>query len=103
MVLDGIVSDETNVVQLAKHLAPTFILRGAHLAVLKKLDTQYIVQIQTTALSWIAKRIAGYEANSNKKSLRIAITFFKALIPLLAVIQSRDAMKMWVPCTCMHH
>ncbi|KAJ6588456.1 hypothetical protein B0H19DRAFT_207200 [Mycena capillaripes] len=93
LVLDGIVPDETNVVQLAKQLAPTFILRGAHLAVLKKMDTQYIVQIQTTALSWIAKRIAGYEANSNKKSLRIAVTFFRALTPLLAVIQSRDAMK----------
>ncbi|KAJ7757031.1 hypothetical protein B0H16DRAFT_1371104 [Mycena metata] len=93
LVLDGIVPDETNAVQLAKHLAPTFILRGAHLAVLKKLDSQYIVQIQTTALSWIAKRIAGYEANGNKKSLRTAITFFRVLVPLLAVIQTRDAMK----------
>ncbi|KAF7341967.1 SCD domain-containing protein [Mycena venus] len=93
LVLDGIVSDETNVVQLAKHLVPTFVRRGAGLAVLKKLDAQYIVQIQTNALSWIAKRIAGYEANGNKKSLRVAITFFRVLIPLLAVIQSRDAMK----------
>ncbi|KAJ6481707.1 hypothetical protein C8R45DRAFT_1150698 [Mycena sanguinolenta] len=82
LVLDGIVPDETNVVQLAKHLAPTFILRGAHLAVLKKLDAQYIVQIQTTALSWIAKRIAGYEANGNKKSLRVAVTFFRAIVCL---------------------
>lgn len=94
MVLDGIVPDETNTVQLAKHLAPTFLLRGAHLAVLKRLDSQYIVQIQTSLLSWIAKRIATYEGNSNKKSLRVAITFFKALTPLLATIQSRDAMKM---------
>ncbi|KAK7019893.1 SCD domain-containing protein [Favolaschia claudopus] len=93
MVLDGVVSDETNAVQLAKHLLPTFILRGAHLAVLKKLDPQYIVQIQTNALSWIAKRIAIYETNSNKKSLRVAITFFRVLVPLLASIQSRDAMK----------
>lgn len=96
MVLDGIVPDETNVVQLAKQLAPAFLRRGAHLAVLKKLDVQYIVQIQTTSLSWIAKRIAGYENTGNKKSLRIAVTFFKALIPLLSGIQSRDAMKMWV-------
>ncbi|KAJ6612818.1 hypothetical protein B0H10DRAFT_2051218 [Mycena sp. CBHHK59/15] len=93
LVLDGIVPDETNVVQLAKQLAGTFMLRGAHLAVLKRLDNQYIVQIQTSLLSWIAKRIAGFESSSNKKSLRIAITFFRALIPLLAVIQSRDAMK----------
>ncbi|KAJ7507277.1 hypothetical protein B0H11DRAFT_1706223, partial [Mycena galericulata] len=93
MVLDGIVADETNVVHLAKQLAPSFLLRGAHLAVLKKLDAQYIVQIQTTLLSWISKRIAGYESNGNKKSFRIAVTFFKALIPLLSGIQSRDAMK----------
>lgn len=99
MVLDGIVPDETNVVHLAKQLAPSFMLRGAHLAVLKKLDVQYIVQIQTTLLSWIAKRIAGYESNGNKKSLRVAVTFFRALIPLLSGIQSRDAMKMWVPFT----
>ncbi|KAJ7135430.1 hypothetical protein C8R43DRAFT_1020987 [Mycena crocata] len=93
LVLDGIVSDESNVIQLAKQLAPTFILRGAHLAVLKKLDAQYIVQIHTMSLSWIAKRIAAYETNSNKKALRVAITFFKALVPLLTVLQSRDAMK----------
>ncbi|KAJ6591108.1 hypothetical protein DFH09DRAFT_1138592 [Mycena vulgaris] len=93
LVLDGIVADETNVVQLAKHILPAFILRGAHLAVLKRLEAQYIVQIHTTSLSWIAKRIAGYESNSNKKALRIAITFFKALSPLLSGIQSRDAMR----------
>ncbi|KAJ7481621.1 hypothetical protein FB451DRAFT_132924 [Mycena latifolia] len=95
LVLDGIVSDETNVVQLAKHLAPAFSLRGAHLTILKSLEAQYVVQVHTTSLSWIAKRIAGYESNSNKKASRTAITFFKALIPLLpsSVIQSRDAMK----------
>ncbi|KAJ7701757.1 hypothetical protein B0H17DRAFT_1127998 [Mycena rosella] len=94
LVLDGIVADESNVVQLAKHLVPTLSLRGAHLAVLKSLDPQFIVQIHTTSLSWITKRIAGYETNGNKKALRTAITFFKALIPLLpSVIQSRDAMK----------
>ena len=94
LVLDGIVPDETNIVQLAKQLAPTFILRGAHLTVLKRLEAQYVVQIQTILLSWIAKRIAAYEANSNKKSLRVAITFYRALIPLLPGVQSRDAMKM---------
>jgi cohesin complex subunit SA-1/2 len=96
LVLDGIVADETNVVQLAKHLAQTFMLRGAHLTVLKRLDVQYIVQIHTTSLSWIAKRIAGYETNGNKKALRTATTFFKVLVPLLVGIHSRDAMKMCV-------
>ncbi|CAK5263770.1 unnamed protein product, partial [Mycena citricolor] len=93
MVLDEVVEDESNVLQLAKHLATTFTLRGAHLAVLKRMEVQYIVQIQTTALSWLAKRIEGYEANENKRGLKIATTCFRALVPLLSNIQSRDAMK----------
>ncbi|KAJ7094006.1 hypothetical protein B0H15DRAFT_799033 [Mycena belliarum] len=95
LVLDGIVPDETNVIQLSKHLAPAFSLRGAHLSVLNSLEAQYIVQIHTTSLAWIAKRIAAYETNNNKKACRTAITFFKALTPLLpsSALQSRDAMK----------
>ncbi|KAJ7057080.1 hypothetical protein C8F01DRAFT_992238, partial [Mycena amicta] len=93
LVLDGLVPDETNTVQLSKLLSQTFILRGAHLAVLKRIEMQYIVQIQTTLLTWIAKKIAHYESNKNKKSLRSTVTFFKALTPLLVGVQSRDAMK----------
>ncbi|KAF7292892.1 SCD domain-containing protein [Mycena indigotica] len=93
LVLDGLVADETSLVQLSKHLSQAFVLRGAHLAVLKRLEMQYVVQIQTTNLSWIIKKIGGFEANKNKHSLRTSITFFKALVPLLVGLHSRDAMK----------
>jgi len=94
LVLDGVVSDEGNAVQLSKLLSTCLIVRGSQLSVLRRLPSQYIIQIQTNLLSWVAKRIAAYENNKNKKSLRQAIAFFKVLVPLLGAIQSRDALKM---------
>jgi cohesin complex subunit SA-1/2 len=78
---------------LAKLLSTCFIVRGSQLSILRRLDNQYIVQIHTNLLSWIAKRIATYENNKNKKSLKSAIGFFRVLMPLLGAIQSRDALK----------
>ncbi|KAF7319423.1 SCD domain-containing protein [Mycena chlorophos] len=93
LVLDGIVEDESNVVQLAKALSQAFVLRGAHLAVLKRVDTQYVVQVQTTAVTWIAKKLGSLQTSKNKRGLLVGVTFFKALIPLLAGLQQKDAMK----------
>ncbi|KAF7329868.1 SCD domain-containing protein [Mycena kentingensis (nom. inval.)] len=93
LVLDGLVPDGANAMQLAKHLAQVFVHRGAQLAVLKRLDITYVVQTQTTLLSWLAKRIAGYEKSKNNKSLGMATSFFKALGTLLVGVTSRDAMK----------
>ena len=95
LVLDGVVSDDGNAIQLSKLLSTCFIVRGSQLSVLRRLPSQYIIQIQMNLLSWIAKRIAVYENNKNKKSLKQAIGFFKVLVPLLGAIQSRDALKMW--------
>jgi cohesin complex subunit SA-1/2 len=95
LVLDGVIKDEGNAIQLSKLLSTCFIVRGSQLSVLRRLPSQYIIQIQTNLLSWIAKRIAAYENNKNKKSLKQAIGFFKVLVPLLGAIQSRDALKMW--------
>src|SRR5258706_13545387 len=47
-------------------------------------------------LSWIMKKIAGYERNKNKKGLKTAITFFHVLIPLLNALPSADALKTYV-------
>ena len=93
-MLDGVVSDEGNTAQLAKLLATCFIVRGSQLSILRRLPSQYIIQIQTNLLSWIAKRIAAYENNNNKKSLKHAVAFFRVLVPMLGAIQSRDALKM---------
>ncbi|KAG6838364.1 hypothetical protein C0991_012293, partial [Blastosporella zonata] len=93
LVLDGVVKDETNSVQLAKLLATCFAIRGSQLSIIRRLDSQYVVQVHAELVSWIVKRIAIYESNKNKKSIKLAVLFFKALVPLLGVISSRDALK----------
>lgn len=94
LVLDGVVEDETNAVALSKQLASSFLIRGAQLSVVRRIEGQYVVQIHTTLLSWIGKRLAAYEHNKNKKSRKIAILFFRVLAPMLSMIDSREALKM---------
>jgi cohesin complex subunit SA-1/2 len=93
-VLDNIVDVETHAVALAKQLVSSFLIRGAQLSVVRRIDSQYIVQIQTNLLTWVGKRLATYENNKNKKSRRTALLFFRVLIPMLATLDSRDALKM---------
>ncbi|TFK31727.1 hypothetical protein BDQ12DRAFT_93119 [Crucibulum laeve] len=93
LVLDGVVRDESNSLQLAKVLANCFVIRGSQLSVVRRLESQYIVQIHTTLLTWIGKRLATYQSNKNKKSLKSAVMFFRALVPLVSMIESRDALK----------
>jgi len=93
LVLEGVVQNESHTVQLAKLLSTCFVVRGSQLSILRRLPSQYIVQVQTNLLSWIIKRIAGYQKNNNKKGLKSAITFFRALIPLLNAVPSAEALK----------
>ncbi|OAX37862.1 hypothetical protein K503DRAFT_742134 [Rhizopogon vinicolor AM-OR11-026] len=93
LVLDSVVRGEDRAVALAKQLGQSFIIRGAQLSVVKRLDSQYIVQTHTNLLTWIVKRIGTYEAAKNKKARKTAILFFKVLQPLLAAVDSRDALK----------
>ncbi|KAL0946186.1 hypothetical protein HGRIS_012447 [Hohenbuehelia grisea] len=92
LVLDGMVQDETHSVALSKVLATCFIIRGSQLSIVRRLDGQYVVQIHSTLLSWIGKRIAMYESNKNKNALKTALSFFRVLLTLLSSIQSRDAL-----------
>jgi cohesin complex subunit SA-1/2 len=94
LVLDSVVRGEDHVVTLAKQLGQSFIIRGAQLSIVKKLDSQYIVQTHTNLLTWIVKLIGTYEAAKNKKARKTAILFFRVLQPLLAAVDSRDALKM---------
>lgn len=82
---------------LAKMLSGCLWIRGAQLSVVRRLDSQHIINIHTTLLTWIGKRLALYEANKNKKGRNTAVLFFKVLHPLVAPVQSRDALKMCVP------
>jgi cohesin complex subunit SA-1/2 len=93
LTLDN-VQDETNPIALAKLLAACFVVRGAQLSIIRRLDSQYVVQIHTTLLTWIGKRLAIYENNKNKKARKTAVVFFRVLLALVTAAESGDALKM---------
>ncbi|KAH9947828.1 hypothetical protein B0H21DRAFT_821509 [Amylocystis lapponica] len=93
LVLDGVVESEQHSVALAKALVPCLQIRGAQLSVIRRLDSQCVVEMHTLCLTWIGKRLSAYENSKNKKGRKKAISFFRVLLPLLATIDNRDALK----------
>ncbi|OBZ76095.1 Cohesin subunit psc3 [Grifola frondosa] len=92
LVLDGMVRGEEHSVALAKTLAACLMIRGAQLSVVRRLDSRYVVDIHTTCLTWIGKRLAAYENAKVKKARNKCILFFRALLPLLGTIDNRDSL-----------
>jgi cohesin complex subunit SA-1/2 len=72
------------------------MMRGAQLAVVRKLEGQHVIAIHTQLLGWIAKRLGAYESNKNQNKKESAILFFRVLQPLLAPLDSRDALAMYI-------
>jgi cohesin complex subunit SA-1/2 len=95
LVLDGIVHGEDNCIQLAKALSGCLVIRGSQLSIVKRLEGQYLIQIHTTLVSYLIQRLTAYEKNKNKKSFKTAMSFFRALVPLLLAVQSRNALEMY--------
>ncbi|SJL10386.1 uncharacterized protein ARMOST_13772 [Armillaria ostoyae] len=93
LILDSVVRDETNAVQLAKQLASCFVVRGVQLSIVRRLDSEYIVQIHTNLISWLGKRLSTYQSNNNKKSLKRTVLCFRVLTQMLSVIQNREALQ----------
>ncbi|EJD51835.1 hypothetical protein AURDEDRAFT_82703 [Auricularia subglabra TFB-10046 SS5] len=93
LYLEDVVQTESHAVALAKALAPSFIIRGAQLAVVRRLESQHLVAVHTNGISWIIKQVQTHDTNSNMKMKRKALMFFKVLAPLLASIENRDALK----------
>ena len=96
LLLEDLAPDETHSVSLAKSLVPCLIMRGAQLAVVRKLEGQHVIAIHTQLLGWIAKRLGVYESNKNQNKKETAILFFKVLQPLLAPLDNRDALAMYI-------
>ncbi|KAF9817346.1 hypothetical protein IEO21_03487 [Rhodonia placenta] len=92
LFLDGVVQTEEHALALGRSLASCLMIRGAQLAVLRKLDAQYVVAIHTNSLSWVVKRLVAYENAKNKRARTRSILFFRALIPLLSTVDNRDAL-----------
>jgi cohesin complex subunit SA-1/2 len=92
--LEGGETSKEPSIALGKLLGTCFIIRGAQLSIVGKIDSKAVVNVHTTLLSWIAQHIATYEKNGNNKQRNIAAGFFKVLLPLLSSVESRDALKM---------
>lgn len=94
LVLDGVEHSTDAAVALAKLLSSCFMVRGAQLSVVGRLDSKFVVEIHTSLLTWIGKRLGTYESNGNKQLRATAAEFFKVLLQLLSTVDSRDALKM---------
>lgn len=94
MFTDGLTPSEAHSVALAKALSTSLVIRGAQLSIARRLDSKHVVEIHTASLSWVIKRIAGYESSNNKKKKADSIEFFRVLHPLLATIESGEAVLM---------
>ncbi|TFK75680.1 hypothetical protein BDN72DRAFT_450080 [Pluteus cervinus] len=92
LVLENVVPDEGSTIQLAKVLASCFIIRGSQLSVVRRLEAKYVVKVHTQLLDWIVKRLSGISAAKNKKALKVAIIFFKVLIPLVNALPNAEAL-----------
>lgn len=92
---------EDHSIALGKALSACILIRGAQLSVVRRLDSKYVVEIQTTSLGWVCKRLAAYESAKNKKTRTKCIKFFRVLLPLLSSLNQRDALAMYVAfCFC---
>ena len=96
LVMDTVVKDGERLVGLAKQLATSFLIRGAQLAVVRRLDSRYIVKTHKDLLQEAIKNVSAYEKNKNKTRLSVSVSFFRALVPLLKGVENRDALTMCV-------
>ena len=96
LYLDGIVRTADHSVALGKLCASCFVIRGAQLSVVRRLDSAHVVNVHTGALNFVCKRIAAYASANNKRARNRALVFFKVLSPMLTALEARDALKMCV-------
>ena len=81
-------------IALGKALSACLLIRGAQLAVVRRLDPKYVVDLHIVSLNWVGKRLAAYENGKNKKARNKCILFFRVLQPLLSSIDNQDSLKM---------
>ncbi|KAI0672301.1 hypothetical protein C8Q78DRAFT_1026321 [Trametes maxima] len=93
LYLDAVANTGEHAIALAKALSACLLIRGAQLSVVRRLESKYVVDIHTTSLNWVGKRLATYEGAKNKKARNKCILFFRVLLPLLSSIDNHDSLK----------
>jgi cohesin complex subunit SA-1/2 len=71
--MDDLVHVDEHVVALARTLSSCFVVRGAQLSVIKRLESEHVVEVHTSSISWIVKRIATYENSKNFTHLSLPL------------------------------
>ncbi|KAG9081683.1 hypothetical protein FS749_007468 [Ceratobasidium sp. UAMH 11750] len=93
LYIDNITKSDANTIALSKALQSALVIRGAQLSIVRRLDTAQVASVHTSCISWIVKKIAGFEAMGNKSARNRAVAFFKSLLWLLGTVESADAIR----------
>ncbi|CAE6434925.1 unnamed protein product, partial [Rhizoctonia solani] len=93
LYIDHVSKSDANTVALAKALSGALVIRGAQLSVLRRLDTAQVANVHTTCISWIIKKISGYQTMGNRNARNRSVAFFKSLVCLLGTVESADAIR----------
>jgi cohesin complex subunit SA-1/2 len=80
-------------VGLARALNSCFAIRGAQLVVIKRLESERLVEVHINSISWIVERLSGHDVSTNRMAKR-SLLFFRMLQQLLSTVDSRDVLKM---------
>lgn len=80
---------DEHAVALARALGACFVVRGAQLSVIKRLESDHVVEVHISSISWIVERLA-----STSKGMKKKLLLFRLLQQLLSTLDSRDALKM---------
>ncbi|KAG8699732.1 hypothetical protein FRC08_005131 [Ceratobasidium sp. 394] len=93
LYIDHITKSDANTIALSRALQSAVVIRGAQLSIVRRLDTAQVASVHTSCISWIVKKIAGFEAMGNKSARNRAVAFFKSLVWLLGTVESADAIR----------
>lgn len=94
LYLDSGSVPEERIVSLSRLLVGSIVVRGAQLAIIKRLPTDDHVRIHTDAAVYIVAKLSSFESTKRKESRNKALSFFKALSNLLIGIDGKGALKM---------
>lgn len=93
LFLDDAVHTDEHAVALARALNSCFVIRGAQLAIIKRLESECVVEVHTRSISWVIERLSAYNIATNNMAKK-TLLFFRVFQQLLSPVDSRDALKM---------
>ncbi|SCV69509.1 BQ2448_2529 [Microbotryum intermedium] len=85
------VSDE-QLVAVGRLLSTATAVRGAQLAIVRRLPAEELVDLHTTALRYVLRKVANLDQANKSTTRNRALSYFKALAHLLLGVEGRSAL-----------